>query len=264
MPELYKLLHTNDYHNHLSTTQAAALKRRVAELNDRGLLLDAGDAISSGNITYKPGGEQILEVMSEIGYAAMTVGNREFHFSHIGFHSKLSKASFPILCANVRAAGNGRRSDRAEGDDDTNRGIDPPVYPWRLFELHGGFRILVFGVTVPMITERMLVRKVSAYVFDDPIETAASLVPRLITEQRPDMIVALTHIGARFDRLLAEKVSHIDLIIGGHTHLVFPEGERVADTLIVQAGSHGRLLGKVDVVRNSSGVLDLTARVEEL
>jgi 2',3'-cyclic-nucleotide 2'-phosphodiesterase (5'-nucleotidase family) len=239
MPEQYTLLHTNDFHNHLTSDQAESLKRRIGALHGAGLLLDAGDAISAGNITYKVGGEPILGVMNDIGYAAMTVGNREFHFSRAGFHCKLSRARFPILCANVRA----------------NRGHNI---------LQNGFRVIVFGITVPMITERMLVRKVSSYVFDDPLETASRLVPALIDEHAPNMLIALTHIGVRYDRLLAEQVPGIDLIIGGHTHVIMPEGERVGNTLIVQAGSHGRLLGTVDVVRHDHGRLEMSARVEEL
>jgi 2',3'-cyclic-nucleotide 2'-phosphodiesterase (5'-nucleotidase family) len=263
MPDQYTILHTNDFHNHLTSEQATLLKQRVAALMGRGLLLDAGDAISSGNITYKPGGEPILDVMSDIGYSAMTVGNREFHFSRAGFHSKLSKAKFPILCANVRLSHCDQDSEATE-DHELRLERDPPVYPWRLFILDDGFRVIVFGITVPMITEQMLVRKVSAYVFDDPLLTAERLVPRLKTEHSPDMVVAMTHIGIRFDRLLAEQVEGIDLIIGGHTHVVLPEGERVGKCLIVQAGSHGRLLGTVEILRKDARKLEFTARIEEL
>lgn len=261
MPHHYTILHTNDFHNKLTTAQAETLRRRNSELAGFGLLLDAGDAISAGNITYKPAGEPILDVMSRIGYHAMTVGNREFHFSRVGFQSKLSKAQFPILCANVN-------SNRGRNQPDSEAGVgsdhDLPVCAWKLFELQGGFRVLVFGITVPMITERMLVRKVSSYVFDDPISTAARLVPQLIDQQSPDLLVALTHIGARYDRLLAEQVPGIDLIIGGHTHLVFPKGEQVGDTLIVQAGSYGRMLGIVDITTQSGCRPHMVARVEEL
>src|SRR5437016_10023338 len=99
---LAKLLHTNDFHNHLLSAQAARLLALRSELGEGGLLLDAGDAISAGNITYHADGEPILDVMSDCGYDAMTVGNREFHFTAAGFRAKVSKARFPVLCANVR------------------------------------------------------------------------------------------------------------------------------------------------------------------
>jgi 2',3'-cyclic-nucleotide 2'-phosphodiesterase (5'-nucleotidase family) len=226
MPSI-TILHTNDFHNNLTPAQAAKLKERRTALDGRGLLLDAGDAISSGNITYKAGGEPILDVMSDAGYDAMTVGNREFHFSQPGFCAKVSRARFPILCANVRPRGEGTKL---------------PVVPYIEREV-GGARVTVFGLTVPMITERMLSRKVSSYVFDDPLTTAESLVSKL----RPqcDLLVCLSHIGLARDRELAECVTGIDLIIGGHTHALLEIGERIGDTLVVQAGWWGHYLGTI-------------------
>jgi 2',3'-cyclic-nucleotide 2'-phosphodiesterase (5'-nucleotidase family) len=240
------LLHTNDFHNRLTPEQAARLSALRSSLGESGLLLDAGDAGSSGNVTFKPGGEPILELMSDTGYDAMTVGNRDFHFSQAGFTAKLCRARFPALCANVRPR-----------DPSTPL----PVAASMTRRLSGGLRVTVLGLTVPMITERMLVRKVSAYVFDDPIETAARMVPGL----RPhcDLLVCLTHIGLGKDRELAARVAGIDLIIGGHTHALLEQGERVGDTLLVQAGAHGRFFGAVQA-RIEEGVRHLTAKIESL
>lgn len=239
------ILHTNDFHNHLTEAQAAKLKERRAALDGRGLLLDAGDAISSGNITYKPGGEPILDLMSDAGYDAMTVGNREFHFSQAGFCAKVSRARFPVLCANVRAKG-----------EETKLPVVPTIE-----RKVGGARVTVFGLTVPMITERMLSRKVSSYVFDDPLKTAESLVPAL----RPgcDLLVCLSHIGLAKDRELAARVPGIDLIIGGHTHALLETGERIGDTFVAQAGWWGRYLGTI-TAELGDGRPAFTATVEPL
>ena len=99
---MFTLLHTNDFHNHLTDAQADYLRQMRTAVGTRGLLLDAGDAVASGNITYKPSGEAVLKTMNTIGYDAMTVGNREFHFSRPGFHCKVGLAHFPVLCANMR------------------------------------------------------------------------------------------------------------------------------------------------------------------
>jgi 2',3'-cyclic-nucleotide 2'-phosphodiesterase (5'-nucleotidase family) len=230
------ILHTNDFHNHLLPHQADRLKKLRNEIGENGLLLDAGDAISSGNVTYKSGGEPILDAMSEAGYDAMTVGNREFHFSQAGFFAKLSRAAFPALCANVRAR---------------EAGAAVPVVSHIKKVLAGSFRVTVFGLTVPMITDRMLVRHASAWVFDDPITVAHRIVPEI----RPDcdLLVCLSHIGLAKDRDLARDIPKIDLIIGGHTHATLPEGERIGDTLIVQAGWWGKLLGTVSVELTANG-----------
>lgn len=264
----FTLLHTNDFHNKLSQAQADRLRLLRESVGEAGLLLDAGDAVGAGNVTFNPVGEPILDKMSRAGYDAMTVGNREFHISRYGFHSKLSCAKFPVLCANVRpsrskeepvplTSNSGNESARADN-------ADPPVVPYIYREMRSGWRVVVLGLTVSMVTERMAARHLSAYLFSDPIRTAMELAPRLRQEYKPDLLIALTHIGLRQDRKLAEAVPEIDLIIGGHSHDRLEQGEQVGHTLICQTGSYGHHFGRVVADRGNDGTLILKATLEPL
>jgi 2',3'-cyclic-nucleotide 2'-phosphodiesterase (5'-nucleotidase family) len=265
---VFTILHTNDFHNRLNQPQIARLQELRRDLGSHGLLLDAGDAVGSGNITFRPGGEPILEQMTAIGYDAMTVGNREFHFSKLGFETKLGRARFPVLCGNIRLTqGSHRHSVGISAHHDgPDPGPVPPVQSYLCREIAGAFHVVVFGLTVPMITERMTSRHVSPYVFDDPIKVGMRLAAQLRVELRPDLLIALTHIGIARDRELAAASPEIDLIIGGHTHVVLEHGERVAETLIVQAGSHGRYVGRVEVTvpGGAGGGPELRATLEPL
>jgi 2',3'-cyclic-nucleotide 2'-phosphodiesterase (5'-nucleotidase family) len=69
--------------------------------------------------------------------------------------------------------------------------------------------------------------------------------------------------GLGKDRELAQRVAGVDLIIGGHTHALLETGERVGDTLIVQAGCYARHLGRVQV-EFKEGKAFLTANIEPL
>lgn len=262
---LFTLLHTNDSHNNLRLGQSELLRRLRFAIQDRGLLLDAGDAVASGNITFHFAGETILNAMSVIGYDAMTVGNREFHFTRRGFECKLRLARFPILCANIR-------SDHLNAVSDgklptipfiiSDLGVHKPSnveFVNDVFinensngNLTGTLRVAIMGLTVPMITEKMLIRHASAYVFEDPLQVAARLAVEIRSFANPDIVVALTHIGLQQDRMLAKAVPEIDLIIGGHSHDILEHGERVGDTLIVQSGSHSRYLGRVEIQQNDT------------
>lgn len=225
------IFHTNDFHNKLTSEKAQKLKE-LKQSTSNSLLLDCGDAIWAGNIYFRPDGEPILKLMNDAGYDAMAMGNREFHFLATGLRKKIGWAEFPVLCANIRP---------------TNH-ADLPVASDVTFNI-AGLKVVVFGLTVPMITERMLSRKVSSYVFDDSIETAARIVPEL--RKRADILVALTHIGLKVDRELAESVPGIDLIISGHTHAVLESPEMVGQTAIVQAGWFARYVGKVEITPGS-------------
>ncbi|MCS6830256.1 MAG: metallophosphatase [Armatimonadota bacterium] len=235
------ILHTNDLHNRLirRPERAARLRDLVQQERDGVqdkfgtcpdgiLLLDAGDAVGAGNLTYTPGGEPILDIMSDLGYNAMTIGNREFHFTETGFISTLNRARFPILCANIRSRGDARLPVQSHVIMDTSVG-----------------RVGIFGLTVPLITERMLSQHVSAYVFDDPIHRGCEVAEEL--RSRADLLIALTHIGLTQDVRLAQSTGAIDLIVGGHSHSVLEQPLWAGGVPIVQAGCHARYLGRVEV-----------------
>src|SRR5665213_2707640 len=153
------ILHTNDFHNHLTNSQAEFLQAKKAEAGPDTLLLDAGDAISAGNMGVKPGGEPILTMMSDAGYDAMTVGNRETHLIEAVVRHKLGNANFPVLSANMRLK-------QTDGDS-LEQAL--PFQPHLIKAIPGGARVGVVGVTVPMVTERMAARLLSAFLFDEPI-----------------------------------------------------------------------------------------------
>lgn len=226
------ILHTNDTHNKLTSTIA----RRIRGIKDStdALYLDAGDTIWAGNVYFRPGGEPALDNLQAAGCDAMTVGNREFHFTQTGFESKLSRGAFPKLCANIRS----------------QKDAPLPCQPYACFTL-SGVRVIVLGVTVAMVTPRTSSSKFSAFVFDNPVETAAGLARELRPEA--DLLIALNHIGLQQDRKLAEQAPELDLIIGGHSHDILEELEVTNGVTIVQAGCYARLLGRINASKNLAG-----------
>ena len=238
------ILHTSDLHGRLQTAPGERLAALRRDLGASGLLLDCGDAISSGNITFRPGGEPELTRMSDLGYDAMCVGNREFHFSRTGFSVKVRLARFPVLCANVRARG----------------AFQPPVAGSLALE-RGGYRVGLIGLTVPMVTEQMRVRHLSSWVFDSPFERAAALV----TEVRAgcDLLIVMTHLGVRRDMRLAETVPGIDLLLGGHSHTLMDRGGRVNGTLVLHSGAYGENVGRVRIT-GEPGRLTIDSEVAPL
>ena len=239
------ILHTNDLHGKLSDRAAETIARERSSSGPY-LLLDAGDAVSSGNVYYRPGGEPILARMSELGYDALALGNREFHFLGAGLRSKVKLADFPILCANLRSK-----------DSD----IVPSVRPSAEFDVVGR-KVVVFGLTVPMIKPRTAAAKISPFWFEDPLAAAAKLVPEL--RRQADLLIALTHMGLPLDMELAKEAPGIDLIVGGHSHNALSEPAVVGDTAIVHAGWWGHYLGQVHVSFRDTGRPVVESRLLDL
>lgn len=227
------VFHTSDMHNKLTADLAERL-RDLVQSHPNSLMLDSGDAIWSGNIYWRPGGEPILDLMNSVPYDAMCMGNREFHFLQRGLKAKTARAKFPVVSSNLRARD-------PEGEDSLAAAAETDVMSFVRFHF-GPVVVAVLGLSVPCVTKRMLAARMSKFYFEDPGEAAAGLVSGL---RECDLVIALTHIGLKRDIELAEQVAGIDLILGGHTHAVAEE--RVGDTHILHSGMYAHYVRKVEI-----------------
>jgi 2',3'-cyclic-nucleotide 2'-phosphodiesterase (5'-nucleotidase family) len=235
------IIHTGDFHNKLGDVEAARLAG-IRGAHPGALLLDAGDAVGAGNLGFRPGGEPILERMSALGYAAMTMGNREAHVWRNIVDLKVKSASFPVLSANL-----------------TLREPLERVRPYITMEVEG-IRVGVAGLTVPMITKQMWSRHLADILFENPHEVAALMAAEL----RPnvDLLILLSHLGVKEDRRLAETRDY-DLILGGHSHVLTETPERIGTTWLCHTGSHARFAGVWNVQRGANG-WEMTGGLEPL
>jgi 2',3'-cyclic-nucleotide 2'-phosphodiesterase (5'-nucleotidase family) len=65
--------------------------------------------------------------------------------------------------------------------------------------------------------------------------------------ERVDCIILLSHLGLPQDIQLATEVTGIDVLLSGHTHNRLYIPLRVNDTTIIQSGSHGSFVGRLDL-----------------
>lgn len=219
---MIRILHTNDFHGKLD---AAKFKRLAALREDADLYFDCGDSIRTGNLGVPLGQDPVWAQLAELKCTASVPGNRESHVLRSTFQAKLDGACHPILCANLRER-SGKR----------------PLPGSLCFQV-GTLRIGIVGVMVAMVTERMKTQGLSAFLWDEPV--ACAKAEGLALRSNVDLLIALTHIGLRMDRKLAEAEIY-DLILGGHSHDVVNPPERAGRTWIAQAGSHGRFAGRYD------------------
>jgi len=100
------------------------------------------------------------------------------------------------------------------------------------------------------VSARFAWERLFGWRFLDPIETAER-----IAAQTPDgtTLVALSHLGLRHDRLLAQRVPRLELILGGHSHDTLFEPETVAGVPIVHAGPYGAYASRTELVKDAAG-----------
>jgi 5'-nucleotidase len=157
--------------------------------------------------------------MAEIGYDAMTMGNRESHPLRRLLERKLRDAAFPVLAANMRSQ---------------RQPLPPSVRPHAIFDTAAG-RVAVIGLAPQMTRANSLWSRLTDYVFDDAIATAEETSARLRGEV--DVVICLSHCGERIDAEIA-ALEGVDLVLGGHTHAE-RVSQRSGQALVVHPGHHG-------------------------
>jgi 2',3'-cyclic-nucleotide 2'-phosphodiesterase (5'-nucleotidase family) len=185
--------------------------------------------------------------MNMLDYDAMVIGNHEYNFGAATFATMLGQLDFPILgSANV-------------DDDGTYGFINDGVDDYINLDVDG-VEVSIFGLTNPEVPLYELPSNIEGLTFYTATTTAETLVPEILADEDPDLLVALTHIGYDVykesydkDKAIAEQVPGIDVIVGGHSHTKMDPAVMItstvnpAGTLVAQARAYGQYLGKVNV-----------------
>lgn len=263
------ILHTNDFHDRFEPISKydsgcsdednaegkcfGGIARMVTAINDaRGragdnvLLLDAGDWFQGSLFYTQYGGDLAAEFMTQLKYDAMAVGNHEFDDGPDGLADFLDKVSFPVLSANIDVSANNRLAGR--------------VSKSTVLEV-AGQKVGVVSVLAVDTTETSSPGE--TVVFSPTIEAAQAEIDAL-TADSVNKIVLLTHVGLNEDKRLAEGLSGVDLIIGGHSHTLLSNTEERASgpyptmvngVPILQAYAYGKFLGEAQVTFDDSGAV---------
>lgn len=267
----YKLtiLHTNDFHDRFDPISKydgpcsaedntegkcfggiARMITAIGEARARGgenqILLDAGDQFQGSLYYTQYGGEMAAEFMNQLNYDAMAVGNHEFDDGPEGLAPFLDLVSFPVVSANIDVSGNNLLAGKVA----KSTTLDV-----------GGSQIGIVSVLAEDTVETSSPGE--SVVFSSAVDAAQAEVDAL-TGQGIDKIILLTHVGLPKDKQLAEALTDVDLIIGGHSHtLLSNTNDRAAGSYptevngvpIVQAYAYGKYLGELNVTFDDSGVI---------
>jgi 2',3'-cyclic-nucleotide 2'-phosphodiesterase (5'-nucleotidase family) len=246
-PAQITVLHINDTHAHLEdiARMATLVKQVRAEVGpDRVLMFDSGDVFMGTPYFNLMHGKADLEFMNTLGYDAMTLGNHEFdNYDKTPqyLNEFIADAKFPIVCTNI---------DFSRGPE-----LKDKTLHYTIIE-KGGQKFGIIGLTTD---ETPVIASPGKNVtFSGPVATAHQAVAEL-EKKGINKIIALTHIGWDKDIELAQQVSGIDVILGGHSHTlpaVYPTVVTNKEpTLVVQAEAYGKYLGRLDLSFDEKGVL---------
>lgn len=259
------ILHTNDFHdrfepiNGFDSTCAdeeaeagecfGGIARLLTAVNDaRGraensILLDAGDQFQGSLLYTQYKGAMSAEFMPQVGYDAMAVGNHEFDDGPDVLGRFADAAGIPVLSANIDAS----REPAVAGKIGKSTVVEV-----------GGERIGVVGLTTLETPE---IASPGPNVNVMPYDAAQAEIDSL-TEQGVNKIILLTHVGYVDDQALAEQLTGVDVIVGGHSHTFLSNTEEgaagpyptmVGNVPIVSSRSYGKYLGELTVIFDDDG-----------
>ena len=183
-------------------------------------------------------GEGAVELMNAAGYTAAVPGAGEFAFGIRQFGEAVSKAKFPVLCANIYDAKKGTRPDFCRASAVVEA---------------GGVKIGIIGLVSASLGHSLPREKGLSLRIKNPVEEAKRETAELLKKD-VKFIIALTHIGIKEgapdgddDRALAAAVPEIGLIISGRNGMELDRPLQAANTYIVQAGSRLLYAGRMEL-----------------
>jgi 5'-nucleotidase/UDP-sugar diphosphatase len=284
------ILHTNDLHSHVlgfspnidyrpdviggDATKggwarvATVLNREREKRAHPVLVLDSGDFLM-GSLFHMLAREEAMELrlMKEMGYDVLTLGNHEFDLKPRGLARILSAATAkggmpPIVFSNALFSKESDRDDTLEAI--FSQGIVKPYVVLQKDEM----KIGIFGILGKDAAEKSPFA--SPLKFGDPVEISREMVRVLREKEKVDMVICLSHSGLgegkseAEDKILAQKVQGIDLIVGGHSHTRLEKPLVINSTLILQASAYGKCVGILDLFWEKGEVIQKSYRLVDI
>jgi len=194
--------------------------------------LDSGDLFLKPGISpeakeTKENARIIAKAYQVMGVDVVNVGDMDLIMG-IDFLKEKAKQGLPLISANI-----------------LNKKDQKPIFPPYVIRELSGVRLGIFGLF--QATSRFIPKEaLEEITLEDPYEVARTMVTEL--KDKTDIIICLSDLGKRGDKLLARQVEGIHFILGGHDGEYFKEPIRVEGALILQHYKKGMYLGRIDLI----------------
>ncbi|WP_038185135.1 bifunctional metallophosphatase/5'-nucleotidase [Vibrio rhizosphaerae] len=268
--QLAMTVHQDEISPYVSAGGFARIATRVGQLKDeahRGgrpfLFLHGGDCFQGTLYFSLFKGEANATLLNALGIDAMVLGNHELDLGNEPVARFVRKINFPLLAGNWDLSQ--ELADKpyrlAEQSNVYRYDVQQRTAQWLVREYQQD-AVAIFGLSLDRMDD------ISNPDADTPFVTALDVARNTVDAIRNsgiNKIILLSHLGYEMDKQLAEAVSGISLIIGGHSHVLQgdfseiglgaadPYGIKVGDTHIVQSGCHALALGHCHVDFDATG-----------
>ncbi len=257
------IIHTNDVHcgvqDNIGYDGLMLYKKQLQQKFKDVLVVDCGDHLQGATIGLLTQGEDIIDMMNEIGYDAAVLGNHEFDYGVEQMKNCEKKLNCGYISANFFERKNKTSS----------------IFPgYKIIELNNTKKIAFIGVTTPQtlsissIIKELDENKTNKYDFlterngSELYEEIQKNIDAAKSENA-DYIIMLAHSGKDSNSLyqyttvgMMENLENVDAVLDGHTHQVYStvtpdkNGKKI---ILAQTGTKFNYIGVLTI--HSDGTL---------
>lgn len=243
----FTILHSNDMHGDFFSEDAkqkgeligglallSGYINKVRAEEENVLYVISGDMLQGSTIDTEYKGISTIEIMNYLAPDVVALGNHEFDYGlpHLLFLEKM--ANFPIVNANLYIKQYNRRL----------------MQPIKIIK-KAGFEILFTGIITEKVIDSIKQDNlIGSFVTLQEASKEVGKITNAYKNNDIDLTILLTHIGIESDIALAKMLKPewgVDLIIGGHSHTILEQPEKVNNVLIAQAGVGTNQIGRFDI-----------------
>ncbi|MDW2009311.1 bifunctional UDP-sugar hydrolase/5'-nucleotidase [Vibrio sp. Vb0301] len=301
-PVRIKLAHINDTHSYFEPTSLqlklkinneltlepyvsaggfSRIATRVEQLRDDAqrqghgmLFLHAGDCFQGTLYFSLFKGKANADLLNALKIDAMALGNHELDMGNEPVALFCQRTQFPLLAGNWDLYNESLKKIHRISDckDVYSYQPDTQSAQYIVKEFHGE-RVAIFGLSIDKMSD--ITNPDADTPFHSAIETAKATVKQIHSSGIKNIIL-LSHLGYEGDLELAEQVSGIGIIVGGHSHRLQgdfssiglgqddPYGIKINDTYVVQAGFHALTMGHCVIEFDEHGKATMLSGQNEL
>lgn len=226
------ILHTNDIHSNYENF--SKIVAQIKELKDNNtIVLDVGDFADFKRLELQgTSGLAAMELLEHAGYDALAIGNNELFpgievLKYMAANTKIPLLSSNLLNLDHTSIENVRKSILVD---------------------KGDLRILILAASPNLgpFTEMY------GFTIKDYLEAIQHEIN--INKDDYDLCILLSHLGMDKDKEIAAKINGLNIIIGGHSHILMEKPAIENGKIIFTSGAYGEHLGKLVVEINDRTV----------
>ncbi|MDY0345190.1 MAG: bifunctional UDP-sugar hydrolase/5'-nucleotidase [Bacilli bacterium] len=242
--EIVDFYAVNDFHGAISFNSyfdepglarvATYLKDKKDDNPDNAVIISSGDMWQGSYESYHNKGRVVTDVMNDIGFDTMTIGNHEFDWGIEDIVNNVGWAEFPLLGANIM-----------EYPDTSTKSSIGEEYA---IINRGHLKIGIIGVIGQGQITSINSRFMQDIYFEEPTQIIKNLSVELRQEHNVDIVVLSIHAGQDEVDNSIPKGKYVDAVFCSHTHSV--EQQTINGVPFIQGGYNGKYVSNIKLSYN--------------